>query len=245
MEYAFTTNIGRRLRNEDNYYIPREGDVTPLFMVADGMGGHAAGIRASTMAVEGLAALLGRKPLPEDVAKSVHDAIERVNLSIYRHAQANEGCRGMGTTLTLALIPENGTYIAANVGDSRLYHFNGQSLAQVTTDHSLVAVLVATGEITKAEAARHPQRNIITRALGTGAYEEIDLFSRGFQPGDMLLLCSDGLHGMLSDDKIAHMLSEDRPLQETCDALVDAALLCGGTDNVTVVIVRLEGGDGQ
>jgi len=242
MQYASRTETGRRLRNEDNCYIPRSEDRTPLVAVADGMGGHAAGVRASTLAIGGIMERIAGRVLSDDAADAILHAVEQVNLSIYRHAQEEEGCRGMGTTLTLAVLQE-GEYIAASVGDSRLYQFDGQTLSQITTDHSLVAVLVSRGAITAAEAAHHPQRNIITRALGTSAYEEIDIFRESWKPGDILLLSSDGLHGVLSDEKMAEILRRDVPLQEACDALVELALQEGSMDNVTAVLVRLEGGD--
>ncbi len=237
MKYAFCTNTGRRLRNEDSLYVPTPRDITQLVAVADGMGGHAAGIRASTLAVEGVSELLCLKHLGNNGEAELRQAVQRVNLSIYRHAQAEDGCRGMGTTLTAAILqPEN--YIVANVGDSRLYHFDGETIAQVTVDHSLVAVLVQSGAITMQEAAQHPQRNIITRALGTGAYEEVDLFLRSWAQGDILLLCSDGLHGSVSDFEMESALKQDVSLEERCNRLVQLALNAGATDNVTVVLAQ-------
>jgi protein phosphatase len=147
----------------------------------------------------------------------------------------------MGTTLTLAMLfPDQ--YIAANIGDSRLYYFDGWSITQVTHDHSLVAVLVANGEITLEEANVHPQRNIITRALGTSEHEEADFFQRRWVKDDVLLLCSDGLYGSVTDEEMEDALRKDVPLTEICDELVSRALSAGATDNVTVVLARNEGG---
>lgn len=244
MRYAAQTHVGRRLRNEDSLYLPNDGCGAALVAVADGMGGHAAGERASRLAVEGLSAALCTKEerFAGDPMQRIQSAIRQINREIFTHSRTEEGCRGMGTTLTLALLfPDQ--YIAANIGDSRLYHFDGWSVTQVTHDHSLVAVLVANGEITAAEAHVHPQRNIITRALGTAEYEEADFFQRRWAEGDVLLLCSDGLYGSLSDEEMEEVLRLDVPLQEQCDELVRRALSAGATDNVTVVLTQNAGGD--
>jgi len=240
MIYAASTHIGRRPRNEDSLLVPDAG-APPLAAVADGMGGHAAGQRASSLAVEELKAAFS-DAAQDDLLRSLRLAINAANHSVYMHAETEPGCRGMGTTLVLALaLPRE--YIAANIGDSRLYCLREGVLTQITEDHSLVNMMVASGVITREEAARHPQRNIITRALGTSAYEEADYFRRPWNEGDLLLLCSDGLHGALTDEQIAEELLLTRPLQETADALVRRALEEGGTDNVTVVLVRNTGGD--
>ena len=245
MRYAAQTHVGRRLRNEDSLYLPGGDCGDALVAVADGMGGHAAGERASRLAVEGLSAALctdkeGR--FVGDPMQRIQSAIRQVNREIFTHSRTEEGCRGMGTTLTLAMLfPDQ--YIAANIGDSRLYHFDGWSVTQVTHDHSLVAVLVANGEITPAEAHDHPQRNIITRALGTSAYEEADYFQRRWAAGDTLLLCSDGLYGSVCDEEMEEVLRSPAPLQQQCDELVRRALSAGATDNVTVVLAQNAGGD--
>ncbi len=245
IQTVYRTETGKRVHNEDALYVPDASDKTPVLIVADGMGGHVAGKQASTMAVTGISNLLSRTSPSRDAGGDVHEAIERVNHIIYTKSQTEEGYRGMGTTITLAVLLENGKYVVANVGDSRLYHFDGHTLTQVTVDHSLIAVLVAQGEITKEEAAYHPQRNIITRALGTSAYEEIDMFYRVWEPGHMLLLCSDGLHGTLDDDVMALILNKETTLQSRCDELVDTALLCGSRDNVTAVLCYFEEGGGE
>ncbi|HWR21961.1 MAG TPA: Stp1/IreP family PP2C-type Ser/Thr phosphatase [Feifaniaceae bacterium] len=243
MIYAACTHIGRRLKNEDSLYVPKRPGETAAVAVADGMGGHAAGLRASTLAVEGVSSALGQIRIPADAAvRALRDILQRINYDIYRHAQTEEGCRGMGTTLTLALLYET-EYIAANIGDSRLYHFDGETLTQVTRDHSLVAVLVASGSITQEEADRHPQRNIITRALGTSAYEEADFFTRQWKTGDVLLLCSDGLYGSVPHEELTRALKSGAPLEETANTLINLALDAGGTDNITAVLVRNTGGD--
>jgi serine/threonine protein phosphatase PrpC len=245
MRYAAQTHVGRRLRNEDSLYLPGGSCGAALVAVADGMGGHAAGERASRLAVEGLSAVLcadEEARFPGDPMQRIQSAIRQINREIYTHSRTEEGCRGMGTTLTLAMLfPDQ--YIAANIGDSRLYHFDGWSVTQVTHDHSLVAVLVASGEITPAEAHVHPQRNIITRALGTAEYEEADFFQRRWAEGDTLLLCSDGLYGSICDEEMEEVLRRDASLQEQCDELVRRAIDAGATDNITVVLAQNAGGD--
>ena len=148
---------------------------------------------------------------------------------------------GMGSTLVCALLFPT-RFIAANVGDSRLYHFDGEKLEQVTVDHSLVEVLVQSGHITPEEARVHPNRNIITRAMGLSARVEADVFDRAWNPGDILLLCSDGLSGSVPHEEMQSVLVSDAPLQELCDTLVASALEHGATDNITVVLVQNEEG---
>ncbi len=243
MIYAACTHIGRRMKNEDSLYVPQSPTDPAAVAVADGMGGHAAGLRASTLAVEGFSFALSKFNAPADEAvRSLRDMLHRINYEIYRQAQTEEGCRGMGTTLTLALLYET-EYIAANIGDSRLYQFDGETLTQVTRDHSLVAVLVASGSITQEEADRHPQRNIITRALGTSIYEEADFFTRQWKAGDVLLLCSDGLHGCVSQEELTRALKSGGPLNEIAQKLIQLALDAEGTDNITAVLVQNTGGD--
>lgn len=244
MNYAARTNVGRRIKNEDSMYVPEEQTIPLLAIVADGMGGHAAGKRASSLAVAGIVQALHAKSagnLGEDPVARLRAAIRSANRMVFEHAAQEEGCRGMGTTLALVYATEE-QYIAANIGDSRVYHFDGWELSQVTQDHSLVAVLVRHGEITAAEANIHPQRNIITRAVGTSAHEEADYFQRRWNAGERLLICSDGLHGSLNDDILAEHLRMQLPLGDICERLIEAALHAGATDNITVVIVENAGG---
>lgn len=240
MIYAASTHIGRRAQNEDSLLLPAQGG-QHVFAVADGMGGHAAGRRASTLAVEEVTAVFA-DAAPEDPLRRLRRAVNAANRSVYQHSQAEEESRGMGTTLVMALVLES-EFIAANIGDSRLYCLHAGALSQVTEDHSLVNLMVRRGILTPVEASVHPQRNVITRAVGTQPYEEADYFRRPWEAGDLLLLCSDGLHGVLSDEQICTELTADRPLQQTADALVDLALQQGGTDNITVVLVHNAGGD--
>ena len=171
IDYACCSRVGRRHENEDNCHIPQPGGL-PLVIVADGMGGHKAGRTASTMAVDEILASLGES-LPDEV--SIRAAVDHANLAVYEHSRKDFNCRGMGTTVVLAALEEV-SYIAGNIGDSRIYHYGKSGLRQVSRDHSLVAILLATGEITKEQAKAHPQRNVITRALGTRDEERLDIF---------------------------------------------------------------------
>ncbi len=235
MKYACKTDIGQRLRNEDSYYIPSDDDLA-LISVADGMGGHNAGMIASALAVEEIAVSL-RKGGMAPPGALLEGALRYANSVIFRYAADNAGCRGMGTTITSALLFKN-RYYAANVGDSRLYHFDGESLVQITRDHSYVAVLVASGEITREEASCHPKRNIITRALGTRVSEQIDIYECEWKHNDLLLLCTDGMHAAVDDKRMTEVIKESRRLDDACDALVSLALKNGATDNITVVLAQ-------
>lgn len=240
MKYAHKTDIGHRAHNEDSLYVPEKDCTLPLVAVSDGMGGHAAGAVASKLIIEEMAEEFA-SVRGDDVVSQLKRAIQRVNLDVYRAAQDVPELRGMGATLVCAVLSDT-HYIAANVGDSRLYHFDGNALSCVTTDHSYVQMLVDRGSITQQEARTHPQRNLITRAMGINLRVEADIFDRTWQDGDILLLCSDGLHGSVNDDDILAILSKDAPLDELCDLLVARALNNGGTDNVSVVLVRNERG---
>ena len=224
------TDVGRvRDGNEDAYLVD---DAMGLIAVADGMGGHRAGEVASATALEALrAAITGGRPLRE--------SIEDANEAVYTKSLTDTSLRGMGTTLTAGTLVAGDTLLVGHVGDSRAYLLHDGELRQVTDDHSLVEELVREGRLTADEAAVHPQRSIITRALGVDASVEVDVYPVELVPGDRLLLCSDGLTGMVRP-------TTSRP---PCDAratprapptqLVDAANAAGGEDNITVVVVAV------
>jgi len=241
MKFAVKTDIGKRVHNEDNYLLSEKSELPMLFAVADGMGGHAAGSVASQLLVEQLAGFDNDVETGKEL-EMLHHAIESANLGIFRAAERDRSLRGMGTTLVAALILGN-EYIAANVGDSRMYQFHNKTLFTVTTDHSLVEQLVLAGAITKDEARVHPQRNIITRAMGVSSTVDVDLFERIWTPGDILMICSDGLHGSVEEEDIITVLSSVRSLDSMCDVLIQLALDNGGTDNITLVLIRFEEGD--
>ncbi len=241
MKFAVKTDIGRRVHNEDSFLTPENAEFPLLFAVADGMGGHAAGAVASNLLVDHLKEFDLSKD-PNHALQELRIAIERANLKVYEEAEQDRSLHGMGTTLVAALIQSNG-YIAANVGDSRMYNFDGETLQMITIDHSLVEQLVRAGAITREEARVHPQRNIITRAVGVSPVVDVDLFENDWKPGDILVLCSDGLHGAVEEEDFISVLSSKRSLESMCDVLVQLALDNGGTDNITVILIRFEEGD--
>lgn len=240
MRYAAKSEQGKRIRNEDSLFIPTRPGEIALAVVADGMGGHNAGSTASALAVETVVGELKRGGMgsPEELILS---ALAKANTAIYDYSVRVPNCRGMGTTLVLAMAFKS-RYIAANIGDSRLYYFNGSELKQITEDHSYVAELVAAGHITREQAMHHPRRNIITRALGTREQEQADIFKGSWESGDMLMLCSDGLFGVLEDVEMARVLREEPDLQQAAERLVENALYGGSTDNISVALIRNEEG---
>jgi serine/threonine protein phosphatase PrpC len=226
------TDVGRvRESNQDSYLISE-----PLFGVADGMGGHLAGDVASATAVETVERLADANApqRSEDLAGYLKEA----NVAVWEKAQADNNLQGMGTTFTLLnLRGDKGHF--AHVGDSRAYLLRDGELKQVTQDHTLVERMVREGRIQREEAAHHPQRNIITRALGIEQDLDVDRLTLDLETGDRLLLCSDGLFSMIEDPDITSLLGQDVDLQQIADQLVDAANSAGGEDNITVVVVEV------
>jgi PPM family protein phosphatase len=237
-EEAVRTDTGRqRNANEDSLFVD-----APLFVVADGMGGAQAGEVASRAAAESFAQNLPPAP-PE---RLLEETIEGANRTIHELARKDPGLAGMGTTTTAALVDLDGEEVAiGHVGDSRAYRLRAGKLEQLTRDHSLVEEMRRKGQLTDAQAEDHPQRSIITRALGPEPEVEVDLQTVPAQAGDVFLICSDGLTTMLDDEKIARVLSRATSLQSAVRALVDEANRAGGRDNITVVLFRLEAGDGS
>ena len=229
--FGSRTDVGCvRERNEDSLAVS-----PPLFAVADGMGGHAAGDVASELAVK---VLMKNAPTTADVDMR-GDAVIKAN-----HAVINEALRaelaGMGTTMTACVI--EGTHLAiAHVGDSRAYLLHHGKLQQLTRDHSLVADMVEAGRLTEEEARVHPNRSIITRAIGSDPNMQPDLYEITASPGDRLLLCSDGLYSMVENSRIQSQLARIRDPQRCASALVNDAISAGGLDNVTVVVVDIVG----
>lgn len=237
MRVGSLTDIGKvREINQDAYAVDCDHG---LFMVADGMGGHAAGEKASQTAVAIIASKLTNGAVSnaegslEDV---MQDAIQEANREIIAASMDDASMRGMGTTATVLLAREGHLYVG-HVGDSRAYLIRNRRIDQITEDHSIVAQLVRARAITPQEAARHPYRNVITRCLGMQADVEADTQQRDLRPGDRLLICSDGLSGLVSDDEmLQHVLSGEDP-QAICQELVNLALERGGSDNITVVLI--------
>ena len=229
---AVVTDTGRRrLGNEDAYvYKP------PFFAIADGMGGARAGEVAAGTAAD----VLEQGEIPQ-AAEGIVELIEEANRRIWERSVQDPDTAGMGTTVTAALVaPERGTVIIGHVGDSRAYLYRDGALEQLTTDHSLVVELVESGILTPEEAERHPQRSAITRAVGTEPTVDVDAFSVDARPGDLYVVCSDGLTDMLNADEIESVIeaSEGDP-RRAADALVAAANERGGEDNITVVLFEM------
>lgn len=215
--------------NEDGYVVDRR---LQLFAVADGMGGHRAGEVASATALEALRAAVAS-------GIGLGDAITSANTAVHDKAATDTELSGMGTTLT-AVVPDGHGILVGHVGDSRGYLLRDGELRQLTTDHSLVEELVREGRLTEQEAAVHPQRSIITRALGVEDAVEVDVYSVSLEAGDRLLLCSDGLTTMLRADDIAGLLRRESDPTRAANLLVDAANAAGGEDNITTIVIDVE-----
>lgn len=230
--FGSRTDVGCvRDHNEDSLVV-----APPLYVVCDGMGGHAAGEVASEIAVDVVAS---RAPDHADAA-ALGQAVEEANLAVIKAAREGVGRAGMGCTCTAAIL-EKERLVIAQVGDSRAYLLHHGKLQQLTRDHSLVADLVEAGQITEAEARVHPQRSVITRALGSDPRTQPDLFEINVEAGDRLLLCSDGLSTMLEDDQIEKVLVDFSDPQRCAAQLVNEANGLGGYDNVTVIVVDVTG----
>ncbi len=219
-----------REQNEDSMLVK-----TPLLVVADGIGGQEAGEVASQIAVETMAE---EAPMVAD-AQALVEAVEEANRAVMEAAYMGRGRPGMGTTLTAAVI-DGSVMAVAQVGDSRCYRLRNGELEQLTHDHSLIASLIESGQITEEEAKTHPSRSIITRALGSDPNMVPDVFQFDVKKGDRILLCSDGLHGMVSKEEIVQTLSSFDNPQRAANQLVELAKAHGGSDNVTVIVANVD-----
>lgn len=230
--FGSRTDVGCvREQNEDSLIV-----APPLFVVADGMGGHAAGEVASEIAVNVIAQNAPEHPDGDELSAAVVEA----NRSIIDAAATGEGREGMGTTCTAAML-EGERLVIAQVGDSRAYLLHNGQLMQITHDHSLMAVMIEAGQITPEQARVHPNRSVITRALGNDPTTTPDIYEVNVEAGDRLLLCSDGLTGMVFDDDIKTTLKRIKDPQRCASQLVNEAIANGGHDNVTVIVVDVEG----
>ena len=236
------TDIGKlRQLNQDFVFtsVYPLGALDNLFLVADGMGGHKAGDYASKCAVETIIEMCS-KSRGKKMVTAISDAINEANTRIRRKAMEDVNMVGMGTTAVLATV-NNDTLIVANVGDSRLYIISAEkTITQITRDHSLVEEMVRMGGIDRVSARNHPDKNIITRAIGATGNVNIDFFEVSLKEGDVILMCSDGLSNMLEDKDILEIVTTNDDLQTTANALVSAANENGGSDNISVVLIRYE-----
>jgi len=238
IRWAARTDVGHaRDRNEDSYYGGEH-----VFAVADGLGGHTAGDVASRLAIEPIEELdrrLEGMP-PERVSETLAGAVVEANRAVYRRAQADAKVRGMATTLTAVAITDGSAHLA-HVGDSRCYLLRGGAINQLSHDHSLVARMVQEGKLTPEQAEVHPQRSILTRALGAEPEVDVDSLEVDLQPGDRVLLCSDGLSSVVMEERIRDVLAEADSIEAGCAQLIDEANAHGGPDNITVIVVEVTG----
>ena len=236
------TDVGRQRRQNEDYVFTSEVPLGPLpnfFMVADGMGGHKAGEYASKSAVETMVASVNLSKQKAPI-KVIMEAVKAANKKVREKSLSDESFAGMGTTL-VACTYDGETLTVANIGDSRLYVSDGKGIRQITVDHSLVEEMIRMGEIERRDARFHPDKNIITRAVGVMDSIDADFFEvEDMHPGDIVLLCSDGLSNMLADEEMAGILNGDGTLEEKASRLVAAANMNGGRDNIAVVLIRVD-----
>ena len=238
---AALSDVGRvRRSNEDSVYCSAEDGV---FVVADGMGGHAAGEVASAIASEWISERLCGACMTmelEQVEDRFRTAFVEAGREILRQAAENTARLGMGTTATVLLLRQDGRYVIGHIGDSRAYLVRDGSISQVTRDHSWVQEQVDRGMITAEQAKNHPQSNIITRALGTEPYPTPDLYNGPVRAGDVFLLASDGLTDMVPEEHLLAVLEEEGDPQSAVDRLVREANLAGGVDNISALVTRID-----
>jgi len=246
MELWGITDSGKvRKHNQDVFQTFKSDDKNiAVLVVCDGMGGANAGNIASELAADSFMNFmrteieaLNENYTQDDIADIMTNAVLAANADVYEKSLEDEEFAGMGTTLTAAVSTAEGE-VVANVGDSRLYHVSNDGIKQITRDHSVVEDMIERGEITRTEARRHPSRNLITRALGTGIYEPPDIFFVEMNDEDSIILCSDGLTNVVLDNEIKKELTSGATVRENCEILVDKALERGAPDNVTVVILK-------
>lgn len=233
---ALTDRGRKRPSNEDAFGLSIERGV---YLVCDGMGGAAAGEVASTLAVAEMMRQLTERPWTSPPPIEAAEAVTAANEAIFSRSQRNPKLNGMGTTLVALLVEDRHAWMV-NVGDSRGYRLRNSQLEQITLDHSLVEEQMRLGQMSQQEALRSPLKNVITRALGTQSVVTPDIFEFETEPGDLFLLCSDGLVRELSDSVIESLLRLDLTLEEMCARLVEAANEAGGHDNITCILVRAD-----
>lgn len=240
MEWAYRSDVGRvRSHNEDSIAVHELGKQL-VVVVADGMGGHKAGDVASRLAAQAVEEELRHISVTHTVnelKEQLIESIEKANSRVLQLSQENESLAGMGTTLVVAVIQEEHVLIA-NIGDSRAYLVNRDMCKQLTRDHSLVNELLSMGEITESEAKGHPQKNILVRAVGTDPQVKPDVVLETWNEGDYLLLCTDGLTNMVSDELIHSIIKTEQTTDWKADELIRRALEAGGVDNVSLALVK-------
>ena len=238
MKAFAATDVGveRKINQDCVYYSLTEvGPLPNLFIVADGMGGHKAGDFASRYTVDNFVSRV-RESSGKDTVDIIDDAVTWVNTALLEKAGESPDYTGMGTTLVVATVIDNMLKVA-NVGDSRLYII-GKDIRQITRDHSLVEEMVSLGEIDRKAARTHKRKNIITRAIGGDAKVEAEMFCVELQPGDKILMCSDGLSNMIEDEDIFKIIKDSSEIEEAAKRLIDTANENGGKDNISVILIE-------
>jgi serine/threonine protein phosphatase PrpC len=232
MRVGAMTHVGQvRMVNQDGYLAQDS-----ILAVADGMGGHQAGEVASSVALK----VMAEWPFDwQDPPESLRQAVIQATRKILELAEGNEDLTGMGTTLSMALLVNRRAHIA-HIGDSRIYKFDGQKLQQLTKDHSVVAELVRRGALTKKEALIHPHRNVLTKALGTAPVVFFDMGEEALEDGDVLILCTDGLFSLITDEEIREVVGSISDSQQAAERLVALANERGGHDNITALVAAIE-----
>ena len=240
MRILAKSDIGKsREMNQDSFYVSGEDDKVQIFILADGMGGYKGGEIASKLAVHSAQSFISRnfEKIPkekDEILKLINDGIEYANLTVYEESQKNQELKDMGTTIDVCLLYGNKVYIG-HVGDSRVYRIRRNIIRKLTTDDSYVQKLVKDGTITKEEAINHPKKNMLLKAVGCNSLVNPAVMCKGFLKDDILLMCSDGLTNMLSDQKIYKTLLDNSEKPEI--ALINEANRQGGIDNITVIII--------
>lgn len=243
LEFSAYSHPGKvRKNNEDYFFVPTGGtQVKDLMMVADGMGGHNAGDVASRMVVEAIVEYysknLHRVSSVEQAKDLIMDSIQHANIKVYKRSQTRDAYKGMGTTLTLAYFFDHRVCIG-HVGDSRAYLVRDRAVTKITRDHSLVQELLEEGKITEEEVDNHPQKNIITRALGTASQVIADYYEMELKDNDIIILCTDGLTNHVDLNKNIDLFYSAEPLDKIASILGNKALEAGGVDNVTIVMAK-------
>ncbi len=237
MKISSATSVGKvRPVNEDAFFVsPPDESGSLLAIVADGMGGHNAGEVASSEAINVIKDVV--LDHEHNAKETLTQAINSANSTVYNMSLDKQSLFGMGTTITACVIDKD-KVTAAQVGDSRLYLIRDGMIIQITKDHSLVEMLIENGSITKEDAKHHPQKNVITRAIGTDKEVAADIYEFSICEGDILLLCSDGLVNMVEDEKILSVITRSKKFEETADKLIAEAENAGGSDNITVILIK-------
>lgn len=243
MDAAYKTHIGCvRALNEDTGAVTRLPDGHLMAVVADGMGGHKAGDVASLMAVNIIKMELQGNSIsgsltPDEAIRLLERAITKANDAIFDYASRHDDCQGMGTTVVVSLLnPE--WLVIGHIGDSRIYRITEKGIKQLTEDHSLVNELLKSGQISEEEALRHPQRNVLVKALGTDRKVDVEIKALTWEPGDKLLLCSDGLSNKITSELMFETVQQSANSETAVEQLIDLALQAGGEDNATAIVVR-------